>query len=98
MEIKTKSATEQPSTYRPAFLERLTEPRSGRFASLLNDAITQTPPVAAVAAPATLDSSTMLRSPRFMDSMSIEQRRAIVEEKDFVPMPTAMKRARRTFK
>ncbi|MCF5164541.1 hypothetical protein SAMN05216596_102735 [Pseudomonas congelans] len=95
MEIKTKSATEQPSTYRPAFLERLTEPRSGRFASLLNDAITQTPPVAA---PATLDSSTMLRSPRFMDSMSIEQRRAIVEEKDFVPMPTAMKRARRTFK
>ncbi len=95
MEIKTKSATEQPSTYRPAFLETLTEPRSGRFASLLNDAITQTPPVAA---PATLDSSTMLRSPRFMDSMSIEQRRAIVEEKDFVPMPTAMKRARRTFK
>lgn len=42
MEIKTESAAEQLLSYRPASLERLSENRSGQFASLLNAAITQT--------------------------------------------------------
>ncbi|KTC04268.1 hypothetical protein ACTACH_24180 [Pseudomonas syringae] len=98
MEIKTESAAEQLSSYRPASLERLPENRSGQFASLLNAAITQTEKKPPVALPATLGSSVISRSNRFMDSMTIEQRRSIVEDKDFVPMPAAMERARGTFK
>ncbi|MCH5529362.1 hypothetical protein L6205_09380 [Pseudomonas syringae pv. syringae] len=97
-EIKTESVPEQLSPYRPASFERLPENRSGRFANLLNDAITQTEKKPPAAAPATLGSSAMPRSTRFMDSMTIEQRRSSVEDKDFVPMPAAMERARGIFK
>lgn len=54
MEIKTESVAEQLSSYRPASLERLPENRSGRFANLLNDAITQIEKKPLAAAPATL--------------------------------------------
>ncbi|WP_024684148.1 hypothetical protein [Pseudomonas syringae] len=98
MEIKTESAAEQLSYYRPASLERLPENRSGQFASLLNAAITQTEKKPSVALPARLGSSAIPLSNRFMDSMTIEQRRSIVEDKDFVPMPAAMERAQGIFK
>ncbi|RMS62446.1 hypothetical protein ALP63_04612 [Pseudomonas syringae pv. aceris] len=98
MEIKAESAAEQLSSYRPASLERLPENRSGQFASLLNAAITQTEKKPSAALPATLGSSAMSRSTRFMDSMTIEPRRSIVEDKEFVAMPAAMERARGIFK
>ncbi|MEX5500176.1 hypothetical protein [Pseudomonas syringae] len=98
MEIKTESAAEQLSSYRSASLERLPENRSGQLASLLNAAITQTEKKPPAALPATLGSSAMSRSTRFMDSMTIEPRRSIVEDKEFVPMPAAMERARGIFK
>ncbi|WP_439852027.1 hypothetical protein [Pseudomonas syringae] len=98
MEITTKSAAVQPSPYQPAALERTPRSRSGRFAQMLNDVSNQAAKKSAVAASATLGNLAQPRSTRFMDNMNIEQRRSIVEDKDFVPVPAAMESTRRTFK
>ncbi|MFJ4141260.1 hypothetical protein [Pseudomonas sp. NPDC089734] len=93
MEIKTKMATAQ-GFYKPAALEKMPEPRSSRFAQVLNDVTKPAsgPGTALIPAAATLTRLIQPRSTFFLQNMSPEQRTSAINDKDFEPKPAALER------
>ncbi|KPY00341.1 hypothetical protein ALO63_100564, partial [Pseudomonas amygdali pv. mori] len=89
MENIVNTATVKPiNTNRPAGLETLPQSRSGRFAQILSQRVEDL----TAAEPATLGKHIQPRSNFFLDNMSLEQRRSVVDEKGFLPRPAAMER------
>ncbi|RMQ45486.1 hypothetical protein ALQ04_03782 [Pseudomonas cichorii] len=93
MEVKTKTAAAQ-STYKPAALERIPEPRTNRFAQVFSEVkkATSGPGTAIIPLAATLTRLVQPRSTFFMQNMSPEQRKSAVNDKDFEPQPAALER------
>ncbi|GFM68842.1 hypothetical protein PSCICJ_49600 [Pseudomonas cichorii] len=93
MEVKTKTAAAQ-TAYKPAALERIPEPRSSRFAQIFSNAkkAASGPGTAIIPAAATLTRLVQPRSTFFLQSMTPEQRKSAVNDKDFEPRPAALER------
>ncbi|KPY43508.1 Uncharacterized protein ALO49_03820 [Pseudomonas savastanoi pv. retacarpa] len=89
MENIVNTATVKPiNTNRPAGLETLPQSRSGRFAQILSQRVEDL----TAAEPATLGKHIQPRSTFFMENMSLEQLRSVVDDQRFLPKPAAMER------
>ncbi|MCI3943952.1 hypothetical protein K0038_00957 [Pseudomonas syringae] len=88
--IVNTATTKAVTTPRSASLETVPESRSGRFSQILNQVTTQVADKPAPVASATPGKQTQPRSTFFMNSMSLEQRKSVIDEKGFLPKPAAM--------